>query len=355
MKRGRFIKLMCFSLVLSLTLSFCLFSFPAHAASHQSKFNEPDYSNYSGYLNVLVEGYYSSGTDLVTYAWSVYPNNNLVNPVNTSAFVTVSNEEIIFDFYAQGTDSFYLMLWELQPDGDRLLLKSGNVPATDSRFVATYGSDHRFVGFSHKGNISLVFSEEGPYFEDVAVIWTSSDDQLNALINLSNQLNELNISLGGQLNTLITQFTDMLSKADNTNMWLQGIHNWLVGVFMPAFSQYMDTGNWYLYTIDEKLGLIHEQISQFLEMSDADREVVEQYQEQQKQQQDMLKEFTEESKLDKPDIDIDSVIDQNIDFDGIYLYGRILSAVTSHPIVVTMLLIVFTMALIAYILFGKKE
>lgn len=341
-----------FMMFVIVCIGVCSFSFESFAATYKSVHSQPDYGNYSGYLNVLVDGYYSSGEDLVTFAWSVYPLTNTGDYNSTSCIISLYDTEIVFTFDSSST-SYYVMLWELAPNGNRVLLTSGNFDDSSPSFTAQYGGKS-IRGCNYKGNVSLLYPATGIYQDDIAVEWASGTDEYTQLVNIGNQLNDLNVSLGGKLDQMILDYAQMLIKMDNTNMYLEGIHYWLIYDFMPQLNSYLASQDTYLYNLVQKLDETNNLLRQFLEQTDADKAIVDDFQQKCNEQSEMLAGLNEQNNVNKPDVDVSGSLDATIDYEGIQLYSGVLAAVTNNPIVIRMIMIVLVMALIAFIMFGKR-
>lgn len=92
-----------------------------------------------------------------------------------------------------------------------------------------------------------------------------------------------------------------------------------------------------------------------MQQTDGDREAVEEFNSTSKSQSDSINELNEQNKTDKIDVDsTSSEIDSNIDTEAIENYGTVLSVFTSNTHILQYILIVLAVALIAYVLFGKR-
>lgn len=274
--------------IISLCFSVCSFSITSSAANvYNSVHSEPDYNQYSGYLNLLVNDFYSSGTDLVTFAWTCFPLNNTGATPSTETIIHVNYSSVEFDWFSSST-SYYVMLWELTPDGNRVLRYSGTKNATSDGFYFSF--DNNLVhGLSYKGNVNLLYPESGITQFDIPVVWASSSDEFDQLLGIYNQLVLMNETLNGKLDSMILQFSDLIIQASNTSMYLEGIHSWLIFQMMPELTALLETNNSSLSLILEQLETINLKIDQFLEMSDAEQQFVDSYQAAQQEQQENFK------------------------------------------------------------------
>lgn len=96
-------------------------------------------------------------------------------------------------------------------------------------------------------------------------------------------------------------------------------------------------------------------IQQFFSGNDEDKTETEEFVSNSSTQADKLNGLNEQNKTDKPDIEsTSSAVDEYIDADAIASYGTVLSSVTNNDYVVRMIMIVLSVGIIAYVLFGKR-
>lgn len=103
------------------------------------------------------------------------------------------------------------------------------------------------------------------------------------------------------------------------------------------------------------LGKIWNSIQQFFNPDEEDKEESDKLQSESNDKTDKLDDLNEQNKTDKTDIgDASNSVDENVDLESIDNYGNVLSVITENQYILQILLLVFSVALVAYVLFGKK-
>ena len=100
---------------------------------------------------------------------------------------------------------------------------------------------------------------------------------------------------------------------------------------------------------------IWDSIQEFFNPSEEEKTESEQFESETTDKSDEIGGLVEDSKTEKPDVDdMSDSIDSNLDMTSANEYGAVLLNITENEYILQMLLIVVTVAIIAYVLFGKR-
>lgn len=337
-----------FMVVLSVLVSSFFINFESNAATSYtltSKFPQP-YADevQSGYLNLAIENYWSA-RDLCTIAWQVVPIvANQVITVN----VAVNQSSITFRA-SVGDGSFYVNLWELQPSGYASLLYSGLVANSYERSTSWNGGT--IVGASVFGRCSKFSYYGGSYVPSVTAIWSEQGTQIAKYNEILNSLNSLNSTLGGKLDSLITEVHNVFLQVDSAEDTLARIRELMVQYY-PQFQEELEaivekvdlmigeqkeTNSWLKKIYDkicEALGLEGEESTEDLQGKDEAAEM-------DKQEEELLN----DDSVNTDDLEL------NLDTNSSgTIWAMVDNLVTSNEKVFTTLISVLTLGIVALIL-----
>lgn len=228
-------------LTVGICLALCCFflvpTFDSNAATSyvlDSKFPQPyaDESQ-SGYLNLAIENYWSA-RDLCTIAWQIVPVTS-----NGASTVKVTVNQNSISFSAEIIDSsYYVNLWELQPSGYASLLTSALVTNQYTRSTSWNGGT--IVGASVFGHCSKFSYYGGSYVPSVTAIWSEQGTQISKYNEILNSLNGLNSTLGGKLDSLISEVHSVFLQVDTAEDTLSRIRELMVQYY-PQFQDELET------------------------------------------------------------------------------------------------------------------
>lgn len=108
-------------------------------------------------------------------------------------------------------------------------------------------------------------------------------------------------------------------------------------------------------SLENKVSLLYDLLVEVFGQDNADKIVMDKFEQNSSSQSSQLGQLNQENKVDKIDINnASSTVDSNINLDAVGSSGVVLSVLTGHQKILTMLLGVTAISLIAYVFFGKR-
>lgn len=282
--------------IMTLTIVVCSFSFESNASeAFYVDYNEPTSNENSGYINILARSKITGVKMLHTFYWTIEPytqsDASSLSATHMSINIT-NNGTVTFNAYCSASVKAHVTI--MFYDGN------GNV---ESNYINdTIPSGEIFRTYSL--NSSSMY-----YYEGYQVFG-----------NYGN----ITSDFGSSFFTVVYGDTKKeIEEQKESNTWLQKI--WT-------------------------------SIQKFFKGDNAvDDTKVEEFNSTSKEQSETLNDLNEQNKTDKIDVDsTSSEVESNIDTDAIGNYGTVLSVFTSNAHILQYILIVLAVALIAYVLFGKR-
>lgn len=319
--------------VIALTVGVCSFSFESDAANtYYVDYAEPSTSDNQGCL--IVEFQKPNGERGVdVFYWYLFAiAEDGTNYIPAFMDISVRGDQITFTpaTYASLSSSGY-MLSHYTQIGQTVIDKRSTSfsPYTFSSYVR---DGNEIVSVSYKGNIGYLVHDLGPYLNEIYIVFNSQEnaEKLQALYEqmLISNANDLTIinkldSIMNSNASIDTKLSQLIELQEEENTWLQKI--------CTSIQRFFKGDN---ATDDTK---------------------VEEFNSTSKEQSETLNDLNEQNKTDKIDVDSTSnEIDSNIDPEAIGNYGTVLSVFTNNTHIFQYILIVLAVALIAYVLFGKR-
>lgn len=367
MSRYKGLILSCMSVIM-IVVCVCSFSFESYAENSNVNANvqnpgyefyldyaEPAKSPSQGYINLLLKTtttlyphYY-----VVTYYWSTYSLKTNVTDLPVYGKCIIKKNDFQFTLNAvNDANSYSYALYEFNADGDCRLKQY----STSERFAQNFG-ETEIVAYKAYGNVlvdsyiiptinfSVYYSDDGSSallmdilnyvvasvdlsdvilskLYDILYSVDGVENQLNSVINYLNSIDTELEDIGISLDEINNKYDDLLKETKKQTSWLEKIWN---------------------------------SIQEFINPSDEDEEDSEKIENDTTDKKDALDELNEENKTEKTDVeDASEDVDENVDLDTIGSYGAVLSGITENEYVIQILLLVFSVAFVSYVLFGKK-
>lgn len=347
------IRISCSFIVLM--LSICSFSFTSKAADYSIYMSRPQTSDNSGYLEVLFQNK-STGDYLVqTFFWNQFES------VIDGASYTYSMDINITTSKIEFIPGSQCCLLALSSDGR-------DVPIILAKFNETYtftASAYNFIAYKVYGNYGNVSCSFSGYKVDWNVLYTEDYTVVNRLVDIYNQLVQAN----SNDTTIINILNNILSSVDTAESKLEKLEllddllsslNEIgnsVTEYLPIMSDKFDEFNSWLIEIYD---LLNEQT-----VSDDEKANMEDFKENSQQQGEELNDLNEQNKVDKEDVgDLSDKVEppkeeeppseeepkeeKKVDF------NQVIITITGNEFVSQALITVLGIALIGYVLFGKR-
>lgn len=365
MSRFKGLILSCLS-VLMIAFSIYSFSFESKASTDsiigqefKMNFPRPSTSDTQGYIHLLLkrDDSYGSGYYVQTFFWSCYAvaDDASVSPCN--GYVILDSDKMQFvPWGASKSNSAFYVISAITQNGT---FSTKNY-SSSQRY--TYNPEGKIVGYKFGGN-ALVDASFSNY--EYFTVYYTEDESAELLYEVIDKLSLLNSqqildshSLWVKLNDILSSSLSMDEKIVDILDYLESIEDELIG-----FSEDLDylkkradrivdlqkdTNTW--------LEKIWNSIQEFFTPDEEDEKESSKLESETNDKTDKLDGLNEQNKTDKTDINNASgSVDENIDLDSVDNYGSVLSVVTGNTYVLQLLLIVFSFALVAYVLFGKKK
>lgn len=302
---------------------------------------EPTTGEHNGYFCVVTRDSVSGTYYLNTFFWFMQPYSNSTTSNSSSTHleyksvmnVKVNSSNVTFTPDVSGTTLFDWSFCELGSSDNLYVYKRGyySVGATNSSYSYTY-SNRNIVAFMFSGNVGDVLNHVGSSVPTPVIHWSNSVDANLLYDNFYETIaaiDELNEDVVAVLNDVLISNRSIEQKLDILISLHETSNNWL-----------------------EK---IWNSIQEFFSPSTEDQEVTDSLKENSQSQSNQLNDLNEQSKVEKVDPDSASAsVDSYIDTAAVGTYGTVLSTFTGNNTVLQYLLIVFAVAFIGYVLFGKR-
>lgn len=368
-------RIMYFSMAFLLMLVFVLVPVNVYAADPiYLDYAEPTVSENSGYVAIKM----ASG-NVLTFFWSAYSESGYLNDpdsLNTGASLVIKDKSVSITILTDTnliTDvdnvKTQYTIGNYVSSGKMSILKSGAAVDTNPTYTYTFTGSSSIVGFTYKGNVSLVtdqlasndypivvFGDDvtGQYIADLYLLVSSNNLLMQTYFPKLNQLQLLVSGSKEQLELLVSITEDLLDELIATGNYISdylpyllNIHQTLSRIDYDVNSIDTNVNNIYI-----RLGAIRDLLT---ESTGSDSERVDDFKEDSDSQSDSLNDLNDQTEVDKIDVDNASdSVDDNLDIEVDANYGVLLSAITENKNILTMLLAVASMGLISYVLFGKR-
>lgn len=308
----------------------------------------PMVSDNSGYINILLSDY-----TVITYFWNINCSMSDGSVSPASAYIDLTSNSLTFgplvdlDDYETVNYNFYA----INKYGIQYMLKtsdSSNVKRTFSNSIIGWKAYGDVVVNDESGGRTLFtvyYAEDGSSLLLMEVIdllrWTYD---LNVdIYNVAHSILNSVDGLENQLTSVINYLKSVDDKLPDIQDELQNIYDKLDEILEEEKKQ----TSW--------LEKIWNSIQEFFSASTEDQEVTDSLKENSQSQSNQLNDLNEQSKVEKVDPDSASAsVDSYIDTAAVGTYGTVLSTFTGNNRVLQYLLIVFAVAFIGYVLFGKR-
>lgn len=337
MRRYKGLILSCIS-VMMLVVSIFSFSFESKASAsgeYYVPYSEPTANDKSGYFNVDA----GDGV-LYTYFWNLTGSwATAGTPPACEMYVRFSGNNIIFHPYVYGgTGSTYITFGYYDSSGTIHFLYYGAIGLNDYEIIQNFWAGVKGVSFG--GNCSI--GAQDLSLGTPLIHWNDSVDAQNLNTKLNAILNSLS-NIDGDTSTIINKLQDIYNQDVSINSKLSAMNTLLNEIK----SEQKQTNTW--------LEKIWNSIQEILNPNEESKEESDKLESETNDKTDKLDDLNEQNKTDKTDIDsAANSVDENIDLDSIDHYGKVLSVITENQYILQILLLVFSVALVAYVLFGKK-
>lgn len=351
-------------------------SFDSFASSFSVPYQEPSTSDGQGYIALELENVKTGSRLLNVYAWSVgcFNDTGTHSADYDSLAVGISLSDSVFQIWFEVEDlttQFDGVVAYYNGSGKTRIVKSSSLATnfTYSYNYATDGDGYKIVGYQFKGNVTTFGETNSLYNFDVPQItWGSEVSMLNVLLQIVQSLNSLNTSLGGKLDSLMEKLHSMWYDFDYVEEFLINIRDDLQ-YYLPAIDYELDSIDEELDRIYAKIdALLEEQkksntwleriwdsIQEFINPKSSDKNKTDEFQLESESQKNEIDDLNEQNQTAKVDVNnAVSNVDANINYDDMAQYGGVLATITNNDYILQLILVVVSIAIIAYVLFGKR-
>ena len=352
--RKKIVSLMCAVMIISIgVLSTSFYS----NASEMDKgrvfdlnYAEPSTGEHQGYICLYTVD--SSGVyGIVTYFWNTIATVNSGYESPTYAYLTINSNSFKFQVAGGGSASGFYSITQIGATGNWWNIKNS---ATES-FTSDFGTSRTILGFHYKGNVGTVSGNTmstNPF--TVYFCSDSSAIYLRDVWDLIHATYYQNEEMISDLEALYSLQSNRLSQVVS---WLESINGNSTLIDSKLY-QLIQKGN---EILDEQkktntwLGKIWDSIQEFVNPSNNDSQKTDDFNNESNAQKSEIDDLNEQNQVDKVDVDSATAqVDANIDYDNMAQYGGVLATITNNSYVLQMILIVVSIGIIAYVLFGKR-
>lgn len=316
--------------VMIIAVCVCSFSFESKAADVQfeTRYSKPHADDFCGYIEINT---YSASRDhnlCYVIMWT------MSDAANGPMMMNISLNASDINFIATG-GADWVTISDLCLDGYSFPQVLHNGLISSSGYTFTFWSDYKAVAYHVYGNYGSISTNMGQpdYYGDSFTVLYGSD------LLLQNKLNEIL----AELKTSNANDSKLLAKADEILTSNKAIEDKIDALIELQES----TNSW--------LEKIWNSIQEFFTPNEEDKAESEEFENETTEKSDTLDSLNEQNKTDKTDIDgASSSVDENVDLESIDNYGNVLVVVTENEYILQILLLVFSIALVGYVLFGKR-
>lgn len=378
MSRYKGLILSCVGMIL-IVVCVCSFSFESDAMDINYgmeffvNYSEPAVSDSEGYITFLLYDMWEGGYEVETYFWyACSTNDGVESPAYMCVWVgdyggSSRLDEQYIEFAPGGlqNNAGYYSLGCIDTAGVYSYQKFSS-SARYRKDMSYFGK--QIVSAKYSGNITLMNGQDYFYDYDMPfTVYYSEDGSARLLMSILQQLQSISSDTGVDnllkdlKNTIVTELDDIESllttiasrvglinsKMDKVNTALTNIYNKITSYFPDILNELEEQTSW--------LEKIWNSIQEFFTPDEKDKEESDKLKEETTDKSDALNDLNEQNKTDKTDIDgASNSVDENVDLDSIDNYGKVLAVITENQYILQILLLVFSVALVAYVLFGKK-
>lgn len=347
-KKNCIVALMC---ALSVLLSSFAFGFESNAMElYRVGYSQPPTGENNGYMNVIYMD--SSGNKSCdTYWWYIAPyqqvdvSNGSLTTSSMDVDVQSSRGKITFTAKTASNVSSRVLVVKLNQAGSMEIVWIQNF-VYQSEFYIDMAYSYPIWSFACFGNVSEI-TYDYDYNVDRGFTVMYSDEGMNydLFSDMAIALGKLEISNQAIYEQVFESNSNLRKIWKNQDE----LEEWLADALAIIDAQNTEQ-NAELDRIYEELQDIHETL-----LESKDKDSTDKFAEDSNSQSDKLNQMNEQNKMDKIDVDsASSSVDANIDGNAIANYGVVLSSITGQGKVVQLMLIVLSVGLVSYVLFGKR-
>lgn len=329
MSRYKGLILSCVS-VLMIVCCVCSFSFESKAAditTFDILSDRPMANEYSGYIEIYGTRNSDGYKAVKVMKWYCQNFNSPGTPyvdmyIASSGHISfVSNVCEAISIYYISSDG--MDTWERIYDG----------ALGSSAFYPDFMSAYTINSYRIYGNVASATDNLTSYnSQQFTVAYNLEINQYKELQKIYSELLEANAND----QTMINKINQIYNSVDTVESKLEQL-----------IDLQKETNNW--------LQKIWNSIQEFLTPDDKDKEESDKLESETNDKTDKLDDLNEQNKTDKVDVDNASdSVDENVDLESIGTVNNIFVYITENEYILQMLLMVFSVALVAYVLFGKK-
>lgn len=334
----------------------------------QDAFEEPYVGDNAGYINLLVEGR-DDIRYVYTYSWnftvlSSIDNNASANKEYITSFdssmsiqVDAANKHLIFKPFVSvpwnntGLNTAIVTVNRFTGGGTGHTLFSQQYPCNGENLLHFYPNVDEIIGIQVKGNFGLISTDitdangTNSWGEPFSVIWADDNVFLKVFNNVSTNVSSIFNSVKTNTNYLSSISNTVTNGFNTLNGYTSSIKSSVSSILGKITSHFP--------VVEDVLNNIYRRIGYLV--NSADKEETEQFEQSNNEQADKLNGLNEQNKVEKVEpSDVASNVGGYIDGNAVANYGTVLAIFTNNNYVLDCLLVVFAMALVSYVLFGKK-
>lgn len=338
--------------------SVCSFSINSHAYGEAVylEYPEPSTSDSQGYV---VVGFDMDGVrQYGTFTWSLSIENLTHNTIEKLPMnINLGTDKISFSVNMDTSDSLWVTgyIGYYNNEGRYRILKTyDDTGPSGVAFTHNFSSGIVVKSYFAKGGVGS-FSATSVNVYPGSIVFLGGVDGFGVINKLNNILTS-SISIEnkvlGMYNTLLPNMSSYLSNISANSEWIYDFVVSTNGYVVSLYNLLNGQIKTLLTNVDSKLQSI---INHLGVQSAEDKQASDEFKENAQSQSNALNQATQESQTEKVDPNAAAgTIDGNLDFDAVGEYSNVLVVITNNSTVVTMMLIVMCVALISYVLFGKR-
>lgn len=351
--RKKIVSLMCAVLICSIGIFSTSFNVCASdVPTYYIPVSEPAKSENQGYMVVLWKDLSTGVMYPYVYFWNTIGTFNTGYEAHTYAYITLGYNSIDFAVGGSSGVASYYSLAQVDGGGYYTWLKHSS---TD-HWIAQYNG-WEIVGVQYAGNVGYINKSNYPvsficYFDENGasvllndILYTLAHTH-NVDVDILNKINSIFSSVDGlenQLSSIINYLKSIDSELDSIKSELQEIYDKADEILNEEKEQ----TTW--------LGKIWQSIQEFITPKNDDKQKTDDFNSESESQKNEIDDLNAQNRTNQIDVDsASSQVDANINYDNMAQYGGVLATITNNNYVLQMILIVVSVAIIAYVLFGKR-
>lgn len=358
----KMVSLMCAVMIVAVGIFSTSFDSNASAAGVNNgveffvNYAEPATSDYEGYITLLLRNNITGEYAVETLFWYCCATfNDYINP----CFMTIEMTPYAIQFAPggnYGAEASY-SITDIDPTGRFSALFTSSTSRYNLNFA---GYNWTIMAYKYAGNVNGFNASGINNSANLFSVYFSEDGSAMLLMDIISLLHSINNTDSSILSTVYSillsvdgvenQLSSVISYLQSVDLKLSSISSQLQSIYNKAeeiLNEQKKSNTW--------LGKIWDSIQEFFNPDSADKNKTDSFQTESESQKNEIDDLNEQNQTEKVDVNnAVSDVEANINYDDMAQYGGVLATITNNEYILQLILVVVSIAIIAYVLFGKR-